>query len=127
MSRLGAFPTWMEQGLCAQVDPDLWHPGKGETTQDAKRICGQCPVRAICLQYALDTEEDFGIWGGTTPRQRRKLRPVTQVCAMDGCDTVIPRGGRSPRTLCSDECVAERRRQRQRERHAARMANREAS
>lgn len=67
---------WMLEGLCAQVDPDLWFPEKGGTTGDAKRICMKCPVRADCLEYALAHDERFGIWGGLSERERRALKPI---------------------------------------------------
>lgn len=71
---------WMVEGLCAQVDPEAWYPEKGGSTRDAKRICEDCPVRAECLNYALAHDERFGIWGGKSERERRKLkapRPLT--------------------------------------------------
>jgi WhiB family transcriptional regulator, redox-sensing transcriptional regulator len=70
---LGADPR-KEFGLCRQVDADTFFPDKGGSTKEAKRICGLCEVRGECLQYALDHEERFGIWGGLSERDRRKLR-----------------------------------------------------
>lgn len=68
-------PTaWQDDALCAQTDPDLFVLDKGGSTLQAKRICGECPVRAACLQYALDHDIRTGIWGGMSPTQRRKLR-----------------------------------------------------
>lgn len=65
---------WQEQGLCAQVDNDAFFVEKGGSTRDAVRICIGCDVREKCLQYALDQDERFGVWGGLTERQRRKLK-----------------------------------------------------
>ena len=72
-------PAWMAAGLCAEVDPELFYPEFGAPNQDAKRICAGCEVRAECLAYALAHRERFGVWGGTTERERRRLRraPVT--------------------------------------------------
>jgi WhiB family transcriptional regulator, redox-sensing transcriptional regulator len=70
---LPAPEPWMYDGLCAQVDPDLWYPDKGGSTGDAKRICAGCPVKFECLEYALDHAERHGVWGGLSERQRRKL------------------------------------------------------
>ena len=61
-------------GLCAQVGGDLWHPGKGEQANEAKRICLQCPVIESCLEYALEHTELEGIWGGLSYWGRQKLR-----------------------------------------------------
>ena len=65
---------WAEDAKCLQADPDTFFPEKGGSTREAKRICAQCPVRAECLEYALDNDERFGIWGGLSERERRKLK-----------------------------------------------------
>lgn len=64
---------WQERALCAQVDPDAWFPEKGGSTREAKRICQGCDVRAECLEYALANTIRYGIWGGMSERERRKL------------------------------------------------------
>ena len=66
--------AWQEDALCAQTDPEAFFPEKGGSTRDAKRICAQCTVRAECLEYALRNDERFGIWGGLSERERRRLR-----------------------------------------------------
>ena len=65
---------WMMFALCQQVDPEKWFPVRGASVTDAKRICRDCPVRTQCLQYALDNDERFGIWGGLSERERRRLK-----------------------------------------------------
>jgi WhiB family transcriptional regulator, redox-sensing transcriptional regulator len=65
---------WQERALCAQTDPEAFFPEKGGSTRDAKRICQGCEVRAECLEYALAHDERFGIWGGLSERERRKLK-----------------------------------------------------
>ncbi len=72
---LGAQPDWYERALCAQTDPEAFFPEKGGSSREAKRICVGCEVRAECLRYAIDNEERFGIWGGMSERERRRLRP----------------------------------------------------
>ena len=67
-------PTWQERALCAQTDPEAFFPEKGGSTREAKRICSGCEVRAECLEYALAHDERFGIWGGLSERERRRLR-----------------------------------------------------
>ncbi len=66
--------AWQSDALCAQTDPEAFFPEKGGSTRDAKKICASCEVRAQCLEYALQNDERFGIWGGLSERERRKLR-----------------------------------------------------
>ncbi|MFM1826338.1 MAG: hypothetical protein RLZZ37_973 [Actinomycetota bacterium] len=67
-------PSWQEKALCAQTDPEAFFPEKGGSTREAKRVCGSCEVRAECLEYALENDERFGIWGGLSERERRRMR-----------------------------------------------------
>jgi len=67
-------PDWQERALCAQTDPEAFFPEKGGSTREAKRICAGCEVKAECLEYALAQDERFGIWGGLSERERRRLR-----------------------------------------------------
>lgn len=64
---------WMRDAICAQADPEAWYPEKGESTADAKKVCQGCPVRQVCLEFALEHKELFGVWGGLSVRDRRKL------------------------------------------------------
>ena len=66
--------AWQTDALCSQTDPEAFFPEKGGSTRDAKRICEGCDVRAQCLDYALQNDERFGIWGGLSERERRKLK-----------------------------------------------------
>jgi WhiB family redox-sensing transcriptional regulator len=66
--------AWQAEALCAQTDPEAFFPEKGGSTRDAKKVCGSCTVRAQCLEYALANDERFGIWGGLSERERRRLR-----------------------------------------------------
>ena len=66
--------TWAERALCAQTDPEAFFPEKGGSTREAKRICQGCEVRDECLEYALEHDERFGIWGGLSERERRRLK-----------------------------------------------------
>jgi WhiB family redox-sensing transcriptional regulator len=65
---------WTERAVCAQTDPEAFFPEKGGSVREAKKVCGGCEVRAECLEYALDHDERFGIWGGLSERERRKLK-----------------------------------------------------
>jgi len=66
--------AWQERALCAQTDPEAFFPEKGGSTREAKKVCTRCDVRAECLEYALAHDERFGIWGGLSERERRKLK-----------------------------------------------------
>ena len=66
--------SWQERALCAQTDPEAFFPEKGGSTREAKRICTTCEVRAECLEYALEHDERFGIWGGLSERERRRMK-----------------------------------------------------
>lgn len=63
-----------DRGACVGKDPDLWFPGRGPNSANtAKAVCQGCPVRELCLEYALEAKEEFGIWGGTTPTERKRM------------------------------------------------------
>ena len=66
--------SWQEQSLCAQTDPEAFFPEKGGSTREAKKVCLTCEVRGDCLENALMNDERFGIWGGLSERERRKLK-----------------------------------------------------
>jgi WhiB family redox-sensing transcriptional regulator len=66
--------SWQERSLCAQTDPEAFFPEKGGSTREAKKVCVGCDVRSECLEYALANDERFGIWGGLSERERRKLK-----------------------------------------------------
>ncbi|HEX7188468.1 MAG TPA: WhiB family transcriptional regulator [Actinomycetes bacterium] len=65
---------WAERALCAQTDPEAFFPEKGGSTREAKKVCLGCDVRSECLEYALAHDERFGIWGGLSERERRRLK-----------------------------------------------------
>jgi WhiB family redox-sensing transcriptional regulator len=72
-------PRWREIGSCRDRDPNLFHPlGKGraavQQTEVAKVFCRSCPAREPCLAFALSTGQELGVWGGTSPEERRLLR-----------------------------------------------------
>lgn len=65
---------WALDGLCRQVDPELFYPDEKEQGADAKTICNDCLVRTECLEWALNNNEQHGVWGGKSAWQRNKLR-----------------------------------------------------
>lgn len=62
----------MKTAACRHVDTDVFFVERGASTRRAKAICGNCPVRAACLEYAIEYRLPFGIYGGLTPRARRQ-------------------------------------------------------
>lgn len=69
-------PEWMADGLCKEYDPDLWFPEgdlSKQQAEQAKEVCSRCLVRDDCLDYAIATRQKWGIWAGTTERDREKL------------------------------------------------------
>jgi len=71
--------TWRNDAICRDTDPDLFFP-IGTTGQAllqidrAKQVCDECPVKVKCLEFALETNQDSGIWGGTSEEERRDIR-----------------------------------------------------
>lgn len=78
---IGPRPAWQEQALCAQTDPALFFPEKGDSNWAAKMICRRCPVQAECLQHAVDNGEMHGIFGGLTPKERKAMRRAEREAA----------------------------------------------
>jgi hypothetical protein len=65
---------WTARARCAETDPEIFFPPADDPATEVQRICAQCPVREDCLAYAIDADEQYGIWGGLDPRQRQNLR-----------------------------------------------------
>ena len=66
--------NWQTRANCMGVDPDLFFPERGASTREAKEVCRGCVVKDECLEYTLANGEKFGIWGGLSERERRRLR-----------------------------------------------------
>ena len=82
---------WIERGRCIGEDPDLFFPVGAagpaiEQTARAIEICLECPVRAECLEWALDTCQDAGVWGGMGEEQRREIRRARRRVAAADAD-----------------------------------------
>lgn len=65
---------WMQQGLCREMNPEFFFPSDGVGVETAKAVCMECPVREACLEYSLRNRIDQGVWGGTSERERRRIR-----------------------------------------------------
>jgi WhiB family redox-sensing transcriptional regulator len=74
--------SWQDGANCKGANADLFFPERGASTRAAKAICRECGVRAACLEFAITTGEKFGIWGGMSERERRRVRRERQVAAV---------------------------------------------
>lgn len=71
-------PPWRDLGRCSETDPELFYPEKGHggahgVAGRARKVCDGCEVREQCLEWALERREPYGIWGGKSPDERRRL------------------------------------------------------
>ena len=66
-------PKWMDLGSCRQYPQNWWYYDGAGGIGRARTICESCPVQGECLTYALDHHEKFGMWGGKSERQRRRM------------------------------------------------------
>lgn len=73
--------SWQDYANCRGADADLFFPERGASTRKAKSICDECQVRAECLDYAIEIGEKFGIWGGMSERERRRVKRERQIAA----------------------------------------------
>lgn len=69
-----ASTAWAKRGACVGHDPNVFFPTEGGSVDEAVTICSTCVVRAECLDYAVTTCVDAGVWGGTSARQRQRAR-----------------------------------------------------
>jgi WhiB family transcriptional regulator, redox-sensing transcriptional regulator len=91
-------PTpWARHAACAGSHPDLWFPDRGQNIGPAKAVCAVCPVRLECLDYALRWDIRFGVWGGLSEQERRRISPTRRsrrLPAAHGTTTRYARGCR---------------------------------
>ena len=72
---------WRQDAACRDLDKAIFFPDSEEETGAAKAVCATCPVRDACLEFALVTRQDDGVWGGLTETERRRLRRRRQEAA----------------------------------------------
>ena len=86
---------WRRRAACRSSSPELFFP-TGATgmaildIEEAKAVCDRCLVRGECLDFALDTNQEFGVWGGTTEKDRRALRGRRPTLARPAAGYVRP-------------------------------------
>ncbi len=66
--------SWRQAAACRDSEVDMFFPASEDDAEPAKAICAQCPVRYECLDWAIRTRQDYGVWGGLTESERRQLR-----------------------------------------------------
>ncbi len=81
LSPPGVDLAWQDLANCRGANADLFFPERGASTRTAKSICRQCTVREECLEFAIVNSEKFGIWGGLSERERRKIRRQRTIAA----------------------------------------------
>lgn len=64
---------WMSEGNCRNEPPSRFFPSDGVGVDAARQLCATCPVKSMCLEYALRNKIDHGVWGGTSERERRRI------------------------------------------------------
>jgi WhiB family redox-sensing transcriptional regulator len=70
---------WMSRGKCRELPWDVFFPREGPGVLQAKKICAACPVSGECLDYALEHHIDHGVWGGSSERERARVRRIRRV------------------------------------------------
>lgn len=115
---------WMQRGECNGMNPDLFFPtvGENKAVAAAKKVCAQCDVREECLEYALQTRQMHGIWGGLSEKERRRIRQQrsrrgSALCAKCGARFQMRSNGHK---FCSDGCALLGQRERQKRWEATR-------
>lgn len=101
--------NWRERALCAApgTDPSLWFPRHNDrvTAAKAQAICARCPVRQQCLDFAVDTPPDGGVWAGLTQRQLLKIRAQRgRQVPCQRCGTPFTPQSPQNRTYCGEMC-----------------------
>ncbi len=84
--------AWRTRGVCQSVDPETFFPAPNEPADAAIAMCGSCDVQGSCLAWALEVGDCHGVWGGTTPRERRAMLRVWQEQVRDDEDQISGEG-----------------------------------
>ncbi|MEY2567722.1 MAG: WhiB family transcriptional regulator, redox-sensing transcriptional regulator [Actinomycetota bacterium] len=73
---------WMAKGKCRELPPSTFFPSDGVGVDAARQVCAECPVQAMCLEYALEQHIDHGVWGGASERERRRIARQRRLAAI---------------------------------------------
>ena len=84
--------AWRTRGACQSVDPETFFPAPSEPADAAVALCRTCDVQGSCLAWALEVGDCHGVWGGTTPRERRAMQVAWRGQAQPDPDAVDDRG-----------------------------------
>lgn len=96
---------WRHSGACTTTDPELFFLDVGQNAGPAKKICRSCPVLEPCLRFALARPALDGVWGGTTPQERRLLRGQKPLQRHANCGTANGyRAHQENKTAVCDPC-----------------------
>lgn len=102
---------WRNQAVCREVDPELFFPVGNSAVADmqaenAKRVCGRCPVRSECLSWAVETRQESGVWGGLSEKERGSLRRHAGNATEEGVRLAVTHGERIARMARQGRSVA---------------------
>lgn len=94
---------WQDAAICSGTDPEAFFPEKGGSVREAKQICRLCPVQLDCLDHALVNDERFGVWGGFSERERRRMKRGEAVTPTDTNKPNLRSNGHGHACRC-DQC-----------------------
>ena len=89
--------SWMVQGRCRDLPPEIFFPSDGVGVEVARRYCAECPVKAPCLEYALENHIEHGVWGGASERERRRIARSRKSIPVRSAGAPVPNGAAEPR------------------------------
>jgi len=99
-------PDWERAACWQHPDPNIFHTTEKQDPRPAKAVCVTCPIQVDCMLWALETKQQDGIWGGTTPHERRRINHgeevvLTRACAQCGVTYIV---GLYQSRFCSKSC-----------------------
>jgi WhiB family redox-sensing transcriptional regulator len=103
--------TWRARGVCQSVDPEVFFPAPSEPADAAVALCRTCDVQGACLAWAIEVGDCHGVWGATTPRERRAMLVAWRSDEFDTFDAfeaaaALPRSLAAELAIASDQCAS---------------------